>query len=145
MDSPVLVPLRHQDVSQALPPDLVVQPVVEVPCDLPDIVAVHPGRVEGEGDEPPEGGAQGNVPHLGPGAADGPGHVVAAVLGPGLLDPGTLAGLPAGAAEDGLIADQGFTATPRVGFDAGRAEDVGAGNPCARKLCHGSTPPPLTE
>ena len=91
------------------------------------------------------GGQNGDAPAPADGAADGPGHVVAALLGPGLLDPGTLAGLPAGAAEDGLIADQGLTATPRVGFDAGRAEDVGAGNPCARKLCHGSAPPPLTE
>lgn len=47
----VLVKLRHQDIAEALPPDLIVQPGVETLHDRAVIVPVDLPRVEGEGYE----------------------------------------------------------------------------------------------
>lgn len=52
MDSSVLVVLRYEDVPEPTAADLIVQPVVEVPGDLLDIVAVDFGLIESERDEP---------------------------------------------------------------------------------------------
>lgn len=54
MDGSVLVMLRYEDVPEPTTADLIVQPVVEVPGDLLDIVAVDFGLIEGQSREPPE-------------------------------------------------------------------------------------------
>ena len=105
------------------------------------VVAVDAPGVQRQGDEPAEGGAPGDVAHLGAGAADGPGHVVALPVGPAGPDVAGVSGLPAGAAEDGPVADKYFRFTPWEGFDARGAEDIFPANACAPRGSHDSASP----
>lgn len=60
---PVLVALGHKDVFQPLAPHLIIQPSVQLPGDLLDVVTVNLVLVKGQRDEPREIIAKCNVPH----------------------------------------------------------------------------------
>ena len=42
----ILVQLRHKDVLQPVPPDLIVEPLIELACDRRDVVAINALRVK---------------------------------------------------------------------------------------------------
>lgn len=63
MEGPVLVQLRHQDVSQAVTPDVIVQPGVKLPRHRCHVVAVYLGPVQRQSHEVSEVVRQGEVPN----------------------------------------------------------------------------------
>lgn len=137
VDGPVLVALGHQDIGQAMPPDLVVQPGIELAGDGGHIVAVHPGGVQGEGNEPAEGVCQGQIADLGPSPAHGAPRVRRG--GRSVLTdlrgrwrpsggPCGLAGhLPPHGVENGLVAGQDLHGTVGEGLDPGGFADAARG------------------
>lgn len=88
VNGPVLVKLRHKDVTEALPPDLIVQPGVEALHDRAIIVAVDLTRVEGERDKEVEVVAHDQVEKLFPGPAGSPFEAFTLLGGPAIASGG---------------------------------------------------------